>query len=296
MRYALATVALAALLVGCQDLGLKDEGAEQAPARRAWGDPKPWFSLADGRIRESSGVAPSRRTDDRFYTHNDSGDPARFFAFGTDGKVSAEYRVKNAQAQDWEDMASAEVGGKPYLFFGDIGDNPKRRKHVVFYRVPEPSGPGGDVQADAVLTLTYPQGPENAEALLIHPKTGEVTIVAKTGDGPSGVYQGPAADRTRDAKLTRVGQIEVGGSFREARLVTGGDWSPDGRYVVLRTYLGAYEYPVPSDGRWWTQTPSRVKTNLEVQGEAITYTRDGKALVTTSEGTPCPVSRIPLGG
>jgi hypothetical protein len=35
---------------------------------------------------------------------------------------------------------------------------------------------------------------------------------------------------------------------------------------------------------------------MEQQGEAIGYSLDGKSLVTTSEGAPCPVSVVKISG
>jgi len=78
------------------------------------------------------------------------------------------------------------------------------------------------------------------------------------------------------------------------KLITGGNVSADGKYVVLRTYLAAYEFPLANPLGWWKATPKTIKTANEAQGEAIAYSRDGKELLTTSEFAPCLVSRIPL--
>lgn len=87
--------------------------------------------LQDPRITESSGVAAGPGV---LWTHNDSGDSARFFALDRRCRTLATYSVVGARATDWEDMAR----GAGALWFGDIGDNASTRSGVVVYRVPEP--------------------------------------------------------------------------------------------------------------------------------------------------------------
>jgi hypothetical protein len=273
-----------------------DRGATPADeATRTFGEAKLVTQVKDGQLKESSGVASSHRNANSFYTHNDSGDSARFFRFDRSGKITGTFNVKNAKAIDWEDMASAKFGENRYLYFGDIGDNRGARSEVVVYRVSEPAGGSGTVTADRTYVLTYPDGPHNAEALLVHPATGDLTIVTKTSKGPSRVYVLANPKRSGTFKMTHLGQIEFSGSLDLAKLVTGGAYAPDGKQVVVRTYLGAYEYAVPADGNWTKSSPLPIKTGLEFQGEAICYSADGKSLITTSEGNPCPVNEIKIG-
>jgi hypothetical protein len=252
--------------------------------------------ITDSRLTESSGIAPSRTKPGVYYTHNDSGDSARFFAFTLDNPKLEEFDVENAEAKDWEDMGTATVRGKSYVYCGDIGDNASKRKTIHVYRVPEPNAGGGKVRADQDLELTYPDGPHNAEALLVQPGTGDITIVIKSQDKKSGVYSLPAPSKTGSYQLTKIGNVDLELALSPARLITGGAISADSKHLVLRTYLAAYEFDVPSRFNDWVRSKPRVVAlNHDPQGEGITYRLDGKFLVTTSEGTPCPVSEIPLG-
>jgi len=259
---------------------------------RTFGTPTVLTSISDKRISESSGVAPSQRSDDIFYTFNDSGDSARFFQFDRKGKVLNVFNLSAAKNVDWEDMASATLDGQPYLFFGDIGDNAGVRKSLTLYRVKEPTGSSASV--DQTITLKYPDEPRNAETLLVHPKTGDITIVTKASSHPAGIYFLKRPRRSGTYTLTKLADIDVNAMMREAKLITGGAWSQDGKYVVLRTYLGAYEFSATKKDNWYEETPTLVHLNLEMQGEGITYTRKGDALITTSEGSPCPISIIPI--
>lgn len=268
-----------------RDLALQDSG-------RHFGTPRVLTVLKDPRITESSGIAPSLLEDNVYYTFNDSGDTARFFKFNSKGQVLHTFAVPNATNVDWEDMAAAKLDGKPYLFFGDIGDNAGRRSSITIYRVPEPTG--SDAPADQIYTLKYPDGSHNAETLLVNPLSGDITIVTKAALHPAGIYFLPHPVQSGTYGLTKLTDIDVNAYMREAKLITGGAWSQDGRYVVIRTYLGAYEFSGDNPLAWFEEKPRFVRTNLELQGEGITYTRKGDAFVTTSEGSPCPVSIIPI--
>jgi hypothetical protein len=252
-------------------------------------------NIQDARINESSGICASRGLDGVYYTHNDSGDTARFFKFNRKGEVLGVYNVTNAKpAVDWEDIASATVGGKAYIFCGDIGDNRGSRKEIYVYRIPEPAT-AGSVSADRVYTLTYPDGAHNAETLMVDPKSGDIEIVTKASHKPSEVFVLRTPGPTGSYMLKRVGALQVGSVSPFETLVTGGDISHDSLHVLLRTYSAAWEYDVPVRFDDWIKAkPRRVQTNADRQGEGICYSRDGKSLLTTSEGTPCQVSEARL--
>ena len=60
--------------------------------------------LASDAIKETSGIAASRRVDNVWWVHNDSGDTAGVFAINTSGQTLGEYTLSGASAVDWEDM------------------------------------------------------------------------------------------------------------------------------------------------------------------------------------------------
>ena len=80
-------------------------------------------ALADARITESSGLASSSRSDEVFFTHNDSGDEPRVFAVGRNGETLTTLTVPGAANLDWEDIARGpDDHGTSCLYIGDIGD------------------------------------------------------------------------------------------------------------------------------------------------------------------------------
>lgn len=262
---------------------------------REYGPMSVLCTIRDDRIDESSGVAASRLRKNIYFTQNDSGDSARFFAFDLTGTILGEYSLKGARALDWEDMATATVDGKPYVYLGDIGDNSGRRNNVVVYRVAEPQTEGKqELYGVETYTITYPDGPHNAEALLVAP-SGDIYIVQKTSKGAAGIYRVAKPNASGKFKSEKVGSVEVGGAIPDARLITGGAVSPNGKTLVLRTYLAAYEFALPSNPTSWKlDKPVRSSLLALEQGEGITYRRDGNALVTTAEGTPCTVRIFPV--
>lgn len=205
--------------------------------------------------------------------------------------------------RDTEDLARGADGT---LWVGDIGDNGQNRDTVGVWRL----APGA--RAPKLFRLSYPDGPHDAEALLV---TGAGTPVVVTKDPlTAGVYvpDGPLRDG-RTTPLRRAGafRIPLSGTdnpfgFRGRLVITGGAVSPDGRRVLLRTYADAFEFDVPADGtpengvvRAVAEgTPRTVALPGEPQGESITYTADGAALLTVSEVTgqagDVPLLRYPL--
>ena len=129
---------------------------------------------------EISGIAASGMHKGIYYVHNDSGDTARFFAVNSTGATVAIYTLKGATAHDWEDMETGtDATGKPVLYLGDIGDNSAKRAEIDVYQVPEPRGPSANVPW-VRYRFDYPDGPHNAETLMVDPHTHRIFIASKS--------------------------------------------------------------------------------------------------------------------
>jgi len=249
--------------------------------------------LRDPAITESSGVAAGIASPRIIYTHNDSGDTARFFAVDRRTcQTVATYDVMGAGAVDWEDMAVSRLpSGRSAVWLADIGDNRDARSEVDLYRVDEPTVVAGEhsVGPPDVWRLRYPDGRgHDAEALLVNPK-GFAYIVTKGFDGAQ-VYAVPKSpDRTRVRTMRDVGRLP----YVE---VTGGAISPDGRIVVLRTYSDAYVWradageAVPALLR---TSPTALRLPVQPQGEAVAVS--GRRLIITTEGAGSPIYSVALG-
>ena len=271
------------------------------------GDPSVAFTFADPRINESSGLATSSEPG-IVYTHNDSGDEARFFAVGLDGRTRTVYRLQDTQARDWEDMARGpDERGRSSLWLGDIGDNNARRdRGLLVHRVrePEPTERERVTLEPTSFRLRYEDGPGDAEALLVHPRTGRLYVVTKPLAGPAKVYVAPEQlDPGGPNELRLVSEVPFSptgtpggpgiGSFAQL-VVTAGDISPDGSRVALRTYTDLYEWTVEGDDVAGAFDGEPVVTPLPEtrQGEGLAYSTDGDAVLVSTEGEGAPVHRL----
>jgi hypothetical protein len=237
--------------------------------------------VGDPRVVESSGLAVSRRHPGVLWTHNDSGDAARVFAVGRDGRTLATLRFAGVQARDWEAMAvGRDDRGGPALFVGDIGDNQGVWPSVTVYRAAEPARLRDATVPVERYRLRYPDGPRDAEALLVDPGSNRLYVASKEEDG-GGLYRAPAELRSdRVNLLRRVGRVPP--------LVTDGAFSPDGRLLVLRDYLAAHLYEA-SGGRVAT-----VALPPQQQGESVAFSADGGSLLAGSEGGGSEVWQVPV--
>ena len=260
-------------------------------------------TVASDELNEISGVVESRTRTGVLWVHNDSGDTARIFAIGLDGRTLGTFELAGIQARDWEDIAAGPgpVAGRRYLFVADIGDNDQERATVTVLRLREPvvdpsaaSPATGTVDAVDELGLRYPDGPHNAEALMVDPRSGDLVIVTKELDGQAGVFRAPGrlADGS-ETTLRRVATLPLG----LGTLVTGGDVARSGSLVALRTYGSVLLYARPARKPLWaafkTQPCSGI-TPPELQGEAIALRTGGRAYVTVGEGEHPRVYRVEI--
>ena len=274
----------------------------------AYGPPVTITTVKDKSITESSGLVASRTKPGAYWTHNDSGDGPFIYAFDTRGDSFGTFRVSGAEARDWEDIA-AGPGPQPnrsYLYIGDIGDNDAVRPEVIVYRVAEPAlststrkftknRPGSTEPAEAI-RLRYPDGKHDAEALLVHPRTGNLYIVTKVLIANPVVYEAvPPFTAGRSITMRKVGEPRVPSLFGA---ITGGSISPDGRRVALCDYFSGYELVLPVGSAnfddIWKQKMTSFDLGKRKQGESITYRLDGKALLATSEGKQFPLIMVLL--
>ncbi|MEW2356299.1 hypothetical protein [Spirillospora sp. NPDC029432] len=273
-----------ALLSGAAALGVLAAGVPYAAPATA--DDKVAFKITDERITESSGLAVSLRHKGVVYTHNDSGGVAQIFALGPDGRTRAVLTLAGAGARDWEAMAvGRDEKGRPAVYVADIGDNLGGAwPYVTVYRIPEPAQLRTRTLRATAFKFKYEDGPRNAEAMMINPRTNRLYVVSKLFNGS--VYEAPAKLRTGGFnKLRRVADAPS--------IATDGAFSPDGRTCVIRTYFGARLYAVDGEGRPGKSLGS-VGLPAQEQGESITYTADGRSLLAGSEGSGQPVHQVPL--
>lgn len=259
-------------------------GADPCPA---CSPPTSPGQLADPELTETSGVAASQRHEDVLYAHNDSGDSSRFFALSREGAALGTFKVKAAQNVDWEDLAVGPCGAGSCIYLADTGDNDLTRLAYTIYRVVEPEQVDGSQQSldSERFEFTYPDGPHDAEALLIHPRTGVLTIVTKVAKGPAGIYE-LSPPFTADMTLTAVKRGELQPPEGDNKF-TGGALHPDVTGLLLRTDTDLFYYPMTPDqsaAEALTGPGCPLPVAAETHGEAVTWLPDSAGILTIGEG------------
>jgi hypothetical protein len=237
-------------------------------------------------LRETSGIVGSNLPG-VIWTHNDSGDSARFFAVATDGTPLGQFSLAGASSNDWEDMARGpKSGGGSYLYLGDVGDNDRLRSSIAIHRVPEPdTSAGGTIAVGDYQTavLQYPGGSRNAESLMVDPWTGDLFLVTKSPSGQ--VYRASADVFDQVAQLTTLQSLGNLNAFLPEP--SGADISPDGRMILVRNRSTTACLWTRHTGQsvWDAMqgTPLSVTLAAESQGEAIGWAADSQGFFTVSE-------------
>ncbi len=272
--------------------------AATRPARIAYGPGRRIAALANRQINESSGLACGRVNPGVFWTHNDSGDAPRVFAFNAKGEHLATCNVVGAAARDWEDMCSFKLGGRGVLLIGDVGDNARARNHCALYAVREPvlqqrrKNARADLPVLETIRYRYADGARNCESIGFDPTTRTVLIVSKELTGACKVYALPWPKRpaARPVVIQPIATLKI-------PMTSAMDVSPDGRRAVVLTYGPAYEYTRGPKETWaaaFARGGRRLPMPRRRQGESICYGADGKTLYLTSEQLPAPLLEVPV--
>ncbi len=253
---------------------------------------EPTGEFQSDRLNESSGVATSLSQPGIFWTHNDSGDRARIYATNLAGTVLGRFRVRGADARDWEDIAIGPCLGDENdshcLYIADTGDNSGSRRRGTIYIVPEPVVPAaavdGEIRTERAheLRVRYPDGPRDIEALAVTPE-GDVLLVTKGTRGPIMLYQVPSNKTDKEsARATLVDTLPIRPARRFGNLVTAAAVSPSGRLLVVRTYTELHFFSLEDDGRWLRKGQPCWIGLRQPQGEAVDFV-DEASVVLTSE-------------
>lgn len=245
--------------------------------------PRPLARVSPAEVSEASGLVQSLRNPGVVWIHNDSGDSGRVFAIGRTGAWRGTVRYKVEKPVDIEDMALMEDADGWSLLLGDIGDNPGERVSLRVHRFAEPilTSPSANIELPSEsMTVTYEDGPHDAESLIWDPVSREIFVITKQS-APAGVF--------------RVGPFEAGKAVVAIRLAsvpidrpTGADISRDGAGVLVRGYgTTAWLYlrrPGEPLASMFQRGACLVPVAAETQGEAIGFAPDGFSYLTISEG------------
>jgi hypothetical protein len=231
-----------------------------------------------------------------FWIHNDSKKPPHLHAVDTAGHVLTIVGVPTPPTQDWEDIAGGPCPAGYCLYLADIGDNLHEREDRAILRIAEPDPAArtlGDVDR---FPIRYPDGPHDAEAILLLPDT-TVYIITKGRSGPVTVYRYPPPLRAAERVTLEPVQQLTAGLEQVPDLVTGAASSADGRRVAVRTYSHLQFYRRDGD-TLAPLLPGRgygLGALQEPQGEGVALADDGSVFLVSEAGpsrAPAPLSRL----
>lgn len=234
-------------------------------------------------LKEISGLAAASADRKFLWAEEDSGNKNAIYLLDTSGRFLGIKYLQGVFNIDWEDMAGGPGPARDdyYLYLGDIGDNFKIRPFIAIYRFQEPdlAAPADTVIPifDAI-TLAYPDGAHNAEALMIDPATKDLYVITK--DSVAGVYVARYPQNVRElTRLTLLARLPIS-------TVTAADISADGSQILVKNYDDIFYWKRKageSIADCLMRAPLRLNYKREPQGEAIAWSRDGNGFYTLSE-------------
>ncbi len=265
---------------------------------------------------EASGIAVSRRDSHVLWAINDNDRSATLYAMTTDGRGLAAIPINKATNVDWEDLASFELDGRPWLLVADIGDNNAVHPDRVLYVFAEPNL--GKALPESIepaweIRYRYPDGPRDSEAAAVD-ESSETILVMSKRTRPAELYALPLRPAVNQPILTAklLGPVQGLPAATAADLAlarrsnpetfvwhwqpTAMDISSDGRAVVVLTYGNIYYWRRSSDISWQeTLAANPLALNIPVppEAEAIAFADRGKLFLTT-EGKHAVIQQIDI--
>lgn len=195
----------------------------------------------------------------RLYVMNDGGNGPYFFVTDMQGNIEQSVRMVGPETAraDYEGMSMGPcLQGKSCLFIGDVGDNRAKRARVellIFEEVDRFTSPAVPLRR---ISLTYPDGAHDAEAIAVHPN-GDVYVLTKGMDHAAHTWPSKLfrlrrqqwEESTGLQTLTLVGEIDLSrfaakSSGLRALAATGLDIAPDGSRLIVLTYENAIEFSI----------------------------------------------------
>ena len=243
-------------------------------------------------VKESSGIIAE--SNNRFWTHNDSGGEPVLYQFDSTGTLLKTIRISNATNNDWEEIQLDSNGN---LYIGDFGNNSQKRTNLLIYKVLNFK----NKTQDSVLTAekiefsyenqtAFPPTDSlkhfDAEAMLATPDS--IYIFTKDFDtqpysGKTWIYRLPNVAGKHKAKL--VGIFETDNTWKFRGAITAAAKSADGK-VVLMSYLKLFVFTDFVGREFWRGRVKALDFNVleTAQREAITFLpNDNCRLFITSE-------------
>lgn len=247
-------------------------------------EPKNIGLITEKMMDEVSGIAASQKYPDHIWCHNDSGDKARLFLINAKGELVHTLYLDNVVNRDWEDIAlfNDSATGKSMIYIADIGDNSAKYDYGLIYVLEEPTlnllEKESKVTISKKLTFTYPEGPRDAESLMVDPANRDIYIISKR-EKNVGLFQIPYPYPNEKIVAKKITDLPY-------TYIVAGDIASDRSAVVIKDYNSIYHFSLVKDQK--IEEALLAKPYLppyirEPQGESICWSTDSKSFFTLSE-------------
>ncbi len=260
--------------------------------------------ITDQRVPEISGMALSNRSDDVLWVLNDSGDKAFIYALKKNGDFIAAVKIKDADNNDWEDLASFQMDGVPYLLIGDIGANVSNPETFSLYLVKEPHVTDDNVDLERRIDFRYNDGSRDCEAMAVDPIRGKILLLSKR-DSPARLYEIDLHSNLQIQTAYFRGQVTSIPQPTDAEIQshldryhaqpTALDIQPNAKIAVL-TYRRLFVYDIASQQSYVEAMNDSNGAIIEYpalkQAEAMCFDYDGRSILITTEDLPAEILKI----
>ncbi|MFK8053319.1 MAG: hypothetical protein AB8F65_10130 [Woeseiaceae bacterium] len=303
------------LLASACSVGQEQRAVDQQTAENA--GPTFLGELDFSVLPEASGMAVSYYDSNRIWFINDQGNSASLIAVSTTDMQHDVLKVKGVKNRDWEELAGFELDGQPWLLIADVGDNKAVRDEVRLIFVKEPKSPSdGDKLESMSITMTYPDGPRDVEAIAVDASRDAIFILSKRTKPPILYSLGlkEAMMQARSGTKTSVRPMRLGdvltipaptelelklfpkyGIYRNQP--TSMDLSRDGQTIALMTYGETYLIKLAPGQSWMEAFAGELRPigmPILPQPETVAFGPDGNLFIST-ERERAPLYRFSPG-
>ncbi len=273
-------ISLTFILLSCKRAG-PVEPFESAPTL---------YDVTPGFVDEASGISDSYSNPGFLWVELDSGNPPALYLLKHNGAHGKSIFLKGASNRDWEDLvvANGPVASKKYIYIGDIGDNKLAYSQYSIYRLPEPLGAADSVSNFARIDFKYPDGPHDAEAMLVDGVTKDIYIITKR-DQYSKVYKLSYPQDTSGMNMASfVMDLPYKGVVSAAMASSQNE-------LLVKTYSSIYYYKRKNGeaiDHTLRQSYQSLPYQVEAQGESICFANDNTGFYTLSEKSFLPAVKL----
>lgn len=193
---------------------------------------QPFIPELPDKLQEISGLLVCR---DLFWGFNDSGGKNILYAFDRNGGIKMEVEVENAGNVDWESITQDAT----HIYIGDFGNNNGNRKNLKVYKIKKKDIHEKKRQKLKAQKISFGYKNQVLFSSPVNRTSFDCEAMAYYG-GKLHLFAKNWKDRTTQhyELPAKKGEylLQANDSFNVRGLVTGADFSPDGKTLALLQY------------------------------------------------------------